>query len=124
KSLTVWQKQLKPFKGKSIVTFHRNFDYFIERFGLKLFGTVEPKPGIPPNPRYLTETSEAMTKAGVRVVIYQPYYDSDASKELAKKAGGEAFEIPTEVGGTEKAKDVFSKFDVIVSTLAQALGGK
>jgi ABC-type Zn uptake system ZnuABC Zn-binding protein ZnuA len=124
KSLAGWQKQLKPFKGKSIVTFHRNFDYFIERFGLKLFGTVEPKPGIPPNPRYLTETSEAMTKAGVKVVIYQPYYDADASKELAKKADGEAFEVPTEVGGTEKAKDVFSKFDVIVSTLTQALGGK
>lgn len=120
KSLVGWQKQLKPFKGDSVVTFHRNFDYFIERFGLKLFGTVEPKPGIPPNPRYLTETSEAMAKAGVKVVIYQPYYYADAANELAKKAGGKAFEIPTEVGGTEKAKDVFEKFDLIVSTLAQA----
>src|SRR5581483_9287018 len=106
KSLTVWQKQLKPFKGKSIVTFHRNFDYFIDRFDLKLFGTVEPKPGIPPNPRYLSESAQAMEKAGVKLVVYQPYYDADASKELAKKAGGVAIEIPTEVGGMPEAKDV------------------
>ena len=123
KALAGWQKQLKPYKGKSVVTFHKNFPYFLERFGLKLFGTVEPKPGIPPNPRYLAETSDAMVKAGVKVVLYQPYYDADASKELAKKAGGGAYEIPTEVGGTEKAKDVFSKFDAIVSTLVQALAG-
>lgn len=123
KALIGWQKRLKPYKGKSVVTFHKNLPYFLERFGLKLFGTVEPKPGIPPNPRYLAETSDAMVKAAVKVVLYQPYYDADASKELAKKAGGAAYEIPTEVGGTEKAKDVFAKFDVIVSTLAQALAG-
>lgn len=123
KALAGWQKQLRPYKGKFVVTFHKNFPYFLDRFGLKLFGTVEPKPGIPPNPRYLAETSDAMLKAGVKVVLYQPYYDADASKELAKKAGGTAYEIPTEVGGTQKAKDVFAKFDVIVSTLAEALAG-
>lgn len=121
-SLKGWEKELKPFKGQSIVTFHKNFDYFIGRFGLKLFGTVEPKPGIPPNPRYLAETADAMKGAGVKVVVYQPYYDADASKQLAQKAGGVAVEVPTEVGGTAEAKDIFSKFDVIVSTLAKALG--
>jgi len=124
-SLKGWEKTLKPFKGRPIVTFHKNFVYFAERFGLKLFGTVEPKPGIPPNPRYLSETADSMKTSGVKVVVYQPYYDADASKELAKKVGGTAVEVPTEVGGMPEAKDVFSKFDFIVSTLAKALeGGK
>lgn len=115
-----WEKQLEPHKGSKLVVFHENFVYFADRFGLKIFGTVEPKPGIPPNPRYLTETAEAMKAAGVKVVIYQPYHDADASNELAKKAGATAYVIPTEVGGTPEAKDVFSKFDFIVSTLAKA----
>jgi zinc/manganese transport system substrate-binding protein len=120
-----WEKELKPYAGTSIVTFHKNFDYFIDRFDLKLFGTVEPKPGIPPNPRYLAETSDAMQKAGAKVVVYQPYHDADASNQLAQKAGGTAVEIPTEVGGTPEAKDVFSKFDFIVSSLVKAFqGGK
>jgi ABC-type Zn uptake system ZnuABC Zn-binding protein ZnuA len=124
KSLKEWESEMKPYKGSSLVVFHENFVYFADRFGLKLFGTVEPKPGIPPNPRYLTETAEAMKAAGVKVVIYQPYHDADASNELAKKAGGAAYVIPTEVGGVPEAKDVFSKFDFIVSTLSKAFEQK
>ena len=120
KSLVGWKKELKPYKGASMVVYHENFVYFATCFDMKLFGTVEPKPGIPPNPRYLAETAEAMKTAGVKVVLYQPYYDAEAARQLAKKADGVAIEIPTEVGGMPEAKDVFSKFDFIVSTLVKA----
>src|SRR5260221_8230251 len=106
-SLEKWEKEMEPYRGASIVTYHRNFDYFADRFGLKLFGTVEPKPGIPPSPRHITELSEAMKKAGVKVVVYQPYYSADASNEVAKRAGGTAVEVATEVGGVSGASDVF-----------------
>jgi len=124
KALAGWAEKLAPYKGTEIVTFHKNFIYFAERFGLKLFGNVEPKPGIPPSPRHIAELAEAMKQAGVRVVLYQPYYDADASRDVAGKAGGVAVEVPTEVGGTPEAKDVFSKFDVLVSSLVKALSSK
>jgi len=120
-SLQGWQATLAPFDGKPLVTFHTNFAYFLDRFHFKLFGTVELKPGIPPTPRHLAELGAAMKAAGVKAVLYQPYQDADASRELASKAGGKALEIPTEVGGVPAAKDVFSKFDFIVSTLAEVL---
>jgi ABC-type Zn uptake system ZnuABC Zn-binding protein ZnuA len=119
-----WKAQLKPYKGSSVVTYHENFKYFTDRFDLKVFGTVESKPGIPPSPRYLDETAAAMKVAGVKVVLYQPYYDADTAQQLAKKADGTAYEMPNEVGGTPEAKDVFSKFDTIVSILVKAFGGK
>ncbi len=124
KAIKGWKAQLKPYKGAKLVTYHENFKYFTERFGLKFFGTVEPKPGIPPNPRYLNETAEAMKSAGVKVVLYQPYYDADAAEALAKKADATAYEIPNEVGGVPEAKDVFSKFDFIVSVLVKGFGDK
>jgi len=123
-SLAKWQKELEPYKGASIVTYHKNFVYFADRFGLNLFGTVEPKPGIPPNPRYLSEQADAMKKSNVKVVIYQPITTRNASNDLAKRAGGVAVEIATEAGGMPGTDDVFSKFDVAVSTLAGALSGK
>jgi len=123
-SLEKWEQQLAPYKGSSIVTYHKNFDYFADRFGLKLFGTVEPKPGIPPSPRHITELAAAMKQAGVKVVLYQPYYSADASNELAKRAGGTAVEVATEVGGLPGTDDVFSKFDVLVNSVAGALAGK
>jgi ABC-type Zn uptake system ZnuABC Zn-binding protein ZnuA len=121
-SLQKWQKQMEPHKGASIVAYHKNFIYFADRFGLKLFGTVEPKPGIPPSPRHINELAEEMKKAGVKVVEYQPYYNADASRQVAQRAGGVAVEVPLEVGGVKGTDDVFSKFDAIVSSLAAALG--
>ncbi len=123
-SLAGWEKQLAPYKGASIVPFHRNFVYFANRFGLKLFGHVEPKPGIPPSPRQIAELADAMKQAGVRVVLYQPYYNAAASQEVASRAGGVALEVPSEVGGVPEAKDVFSKFDFLVSSLDKALSNK
>jgi zinc/manganese transport system substrate-binding protein len=124
KALKEWESEMKPYEGAQIVTYHENFKYFEKRFGLKEFGTVESKPGIPPSPRYLTETAAAMKQAGVKVVLYQPYYDADAAQQLAKKADATAYEIPNEVGGVPEAKDVFSKFEFIVSTLVKALSSK
>jgi zinc/manganese transport system substrate-binding protein len=123
-SLAKWEKVMAPYKGASIVTYHTNFAYFANRFGLKLFGNVEPKPGIPPTPRHLAELAAAMKQAGVKAVVYQPYYDADASRQLASKAGGVAVEIATEAGGLPGTDDVFSKFDVLVSSVAGALSGK
>jgi zinc/manganese transport system substrate-binding protein len=123
-SLERWQQQLAPYRGASVVTYHRNFVYFADRFGLKLFGTVEPKPGIPPSPHYVTELAEAMKKSDVKVVLYQPYYNADAANQVAKRAGGVAVEIGTEAGGLPGTNDVFAKFDVLVSSVAGALSGK
>ena len=123
-SLEKWEKQMAPYQGASVVTYHPNFVYFADRFGLKLFGTVEPKPGIPPSPHYVNQLAEAMKKAGVKVVLYQPYYNADASNHVAQRAGGTAVEIATEAGGLPGTDDVFSKFDVLVSSVAGALSGK
>ena len=123
-SLARWEKEMEPYKGASVVTYHPNFVYFANRFGLKLFGTVEPKPGIPPSPHYVNQLAEAMKKAGVKVVLYQPYYNADASNQVAKRAGGVAVEIATEAGGVPGTDDVFSKFDTLVLSLAGALSGK
>ncbi len=123
-SLAKWQEQMAPYKGASVVTYHKNFVYFAERFGLKLFGTVEPKPGIPPSPHYINDLAESMKKAGVKVVLYQPYYNADASNQVAKRAGGAAVEIATEAGGVPGTDDVFAKFDALVTAIAGALSGK
>lgn len=123
-ALEKWEKQMAPYKGTPVVTYHPNFVYFADRFGLKLFGTVEPKPGIPPSPHYVNDLAESMKKAGVKVVVYQPYYNADACNQVAKRAGGVAVQIATEAGGLPGTDDVFAKFDVLVSSLAGALAGK
>ena len=36
---------MAPYKGTKIVTYHRSWPNFMERFGLDVIGYVEPKPG-------------------------------------------------------------------------------
>jgi len=122
-SLGKWEGALAPYKGAGIVPYHKNFVYFLARFGLKEFGTVEAKPGIPPTPRHIAELAEAMKGAGVKVVEYQPYYNADASRQVAERAGGVALELASECGGTPGTDDVFAKFDHLVASLAGALAG-
>jgi zinc/manganese transport system substrate-binding protein len=122
-SLAQWEQEMAPYKGAPIVTYHKNFIYFADRFGLKLFGNVEPKPGIPPTPRHIAELAEAMKAAGVKVVLYEPYYNADAANELAQRSGATAVEVATEVGGMPGTDEVYSKFHALVSSLAKALSG-
>jgi zinc/manganese transport system substrate-binding protein len=123
-SLAGWEKELAPYAGAAVVPYHKNFIYFADRFGLKLFGYVEDKPGIPPSPRHIAELADAMKQAGVKVVLYQPYYKADVSNGLAKKADGVAVEIASEAGGLPGTDDVFSKFNVLVSSIAKALAAE
>jgi len=53
-SLGGWLKEMLPLRGLEIVTYHKNWVYFVTLFGLEEVGTVEPKPGIPPSPRHVT----------------------------------------------------------------------
>src|SRR5262245_4586131 len=47
-----WSVMMAPYKGMKVVTYHRSFPNFAERFGLDIVGYVEPKPGIPPTPQH------------------------------------------------------------------------
>src|SRR2546423_5076653 len=51
--LADWEKQLAPYRGAKIVTYHRDFIYFAQRFGLSIVDELEPKPGISPSPAHL-----------------------------------------------------------------------
>ena len=56
---------MAPYKGTKIVTYHRSWPNFMERFGLDVMGYVEPKPGIPPSPSHTLELIEEMKRQGV-----------------------------------------------------------
>ena len=45
-----WEAAMAPYKGRKVVTYHRSWPNFCERFGLNVVDYVEPKPGIPPTP--------------------------------------------------------------------------
>jgi zinc/manganese transport system substrate-binding protein len=116
-----WEATMAPYKGTKIVTYHRSWPNFMDRFGLDVMGYVEPKPGIPPSPSHTLELMEDMKRQGVKVIIVEPYFDKKTPQAIANGVGGVVLELAPSVGGTKEASDYIQLFDYDVKTLAEAL---
>ena len=75
-----WQGMMAPYKGTKMVTYHRSFPNFAERFGLDIIGYIEPKPGIPPSPQHTLDLINEMKRQAVKLVLVEPYFDLKTPK--------------------------------------------
>jgi len=64
-----WVKQMLPLRGTAIVSYHKNWIYFARLFGLAEAGYVEPKPGIPPSPKHVTNLVNMMRAKDIRLIF-------------------------------------------------------
>jgi zinc/manganese transport system substrate-binding protein len=119
--LIEWQRQLEPFRGANIVTYHRDFSYLAARFNLVVLETLEAKPGIPPSPAHLVEVIEKMKARGVRVILVQPYQDRRTAETVAGDTGAVVLDFPQQPGAVKDTATYFQLMDYLVRTLATAL---
>jgi len=117
-----WEEQATPLRGVGVITHHRDMVYLIDWLGMREIGNLEPKPGLEPSSFHLTELLQQLQQQPARLVLRTPYQDARASEWLAEKAGIEALMIPTTVGGSEAATDLFTLYDDILGRLLGALG--
>jgi ABC-type Zn uptake system ZnuABC Zn-binding protein ZnuA len=116
-----WDAMMAPYKGTKIVTYHRSWPNFMDRFGLVVMGYVEPKPGIPPSPSHTLELITDMKAQGVKLIVVEPYFDKKTPLSIASQVGGRVLELAPSVGGTKEATDYIKLFDYDVSAIAAAL---
>jgi ABC-type Zn uptake system ZnuABC Zn-binding protein ZnuA len=116
-----WDAMMAPYKGTKVVTYHRSWPNFMERFGLDVMGYVEPKPGIPPSPSHTIELIAAMKAQGVKLVVMESYFDAKTPEKIALEAGGKVVTLSPSVGGEKAATDYIQLFEFNVTTMAAAL---
>src|SRR5215471_9508677 len=122
-----WLQQMAPYKGTKIVTYHRSFPNFAERFGLDIVGYVEPRPGIPPTPQHTLDLINEMKRQNVKIVLVEPYFDLKTPTSIGQQTGAEVLVMPPSVGGVKEVSDYFKLFDYDVNLLINAIkkvGGK
>jgi ABC-type Zn uptake system ZnuABC Zn-binding protein ZnuA len=116
-----WQAELAPYKGVKIVTYHRSWPNFCERFGLDVVGYVEPKPGIPPSPGHTLDLIQAMKRLGVKVLLVEPYFDLKTPNSIGRETGAKVLVMPPSVGGEKEITDYIKLFDYDVKLVVEAL---
>jgi len=116
-----WTAQMAPYKGTKVVTYHRSFPNFADRFGLDIIGYVEPRPGIPPSPGHTLDLIQEMKRQNVKLILVEPYFDLKTPESVARAVGGQVLVVPPSVGGVKEAADFFGLFDYDVTLIANAL---
>src|SRR5260221_7243559 len=116
-----WQAQMAPYKGTKVVTYHRSFPNFAERFGLDIVGYVEPKPGIPPSPQHTLDLINEMKRQNVKIVLVEPYFDLKTPNAIARDTGARVLVMPPSVGGVKEITDYFKLFDYDINLLVDAI---
>jgi zinc/manganese transport system substrate-binding protein len=116
-----WLAAMAPYKGTKVVTYHRSFPNFAERFGLDIVGYVEPRPGIPPTPQHTLDLISEMKRQNVRVVLVEPYFDLKTPTSIGRETGARVLVMPPSVGGVKETSDYFALFDYNINLLVDAL---
>lgn len=77
-----------PPERRKVVSYHESLVYLYAWLGLERVATVEPRPGIPPDPAHVARVLQTMKGAGAAVVVQEEYYPKGTSSTLARLAGG------------------------------------
>jgi ABC-type Zn uptake system ZnuABC Zn-binding protein ZnuA len=122
--LAEWQKQLAPYRGAKMVTYHRDFVYLAERFNLEVVETLEPKPGIAPSPAHLAKVIATMKAQNAHVILVQPYQNRRTAEKVARQTNAVVLDIGQQPGAYQNTATYFELMDHMVGTLATAFRGQ
>jgi ABC-type Zn uptake system ZnuABC Zn-binding protein ZnuA len=115
-----WEVKMTPYKGRKVITYHRSWPNFCERFGLVVVDYVEPKPGIPPTPVHTLDVINIMKREGIKLILVEPYFDLRTPNSIASAVGGQVLVLMPSVGGNKGITNYFQLFDYDISMLANA----
>ena len=115
-----WDAAMAPYRGRKVITYHRSWPNFCERFGLVVIDYVEPKPGIPPTPSHTLEVINTMKRENVKLILVEPYFDLRTPNSIAQATGSTVLVLLPSVGGVKEVTDYFKLFDYDINLLTTA----
>lgn len=79
---------------RHVVTYHDSWIYFLDWMNLIAIGTIEPKPGISPDPGHVAWLLGHMRKVHADVIMQEAYYPARIGSLLADKAKATLVVLP------------------------------
>lgn len=114
-----WTAKLSGLKQKNIISFHKSWIYFTDRFGLKVVANVEPKPGIPPTPSHDAELIQLTKKQNIKIILMENYYSDSAPNHISESTGIKVVKVPIAVYGIEGVNTYIELIDCIVNQVSK-----
>jgi zinc/manganese transport system substrate-binding protein len=115
-----WTSELAPYRGQPVVTYHKDYIYFLRRFGLREYGNLEPKPGIPPSASHVNALIQGMKRDHVKAVVIESIFPTRFGDLITRQTGAKYVVAPYSVGSLG-TKNYFQMIDLLVDRFKQAL---
>jgi zinc/manganese transport system substrate-binding protein len=118
-----WLKQAGALRGVKAVEFHRVWVYFARAFGMRLAGTVEERPGIPPGPQHVRQVVDLLKSQKIPLIMVDNFYDPSLPNNIARQTGSSVVILPNQVEGEPGIKTYFDLIDHLIRQLTTSLKG-
>ena len=117
KKISEWNNKMSKQKGKPFIFFHASWIYFADRFGIKIAGYIEPKPGINPTPSHNAEIINLVKTKGIKYIVMDNFYSDSAPNQVAGATGVKVIKVPTAVFGLSGINTYIDLMDYIVNQI-------
>ncbi len=78
---------LAPLRGRSVVSTHNSWTYFLHDYGLVNGGSIEPVPGREPTPRQLRDLIDLVRARRIPALFTEPQFPPSAARVVSRDAG-------------------------------------
>lgn len=117
-----WLKRAEPLRGLKILTYHKTWVYFCDRFGIEIKGEIEEKPGIPPSQDYLAALIKKIKAEGIKVIFVDTIYPTKDGQFIADKTSVKIVSSPIDLGGAPGTDDYVSLINTLIDRTLAAKG--
>jgi zinc/manganese transport system substrate-binding protein len=115
-----WEIEAAPLKGVRIVEHHKAWTYLCRWLGMREVATLEPKPGLQPTIAHLRALLKILQREHPKFIVRASYNAPRASEWLAAQSGIPIAVLPSTVGGTNDAEDLFALYQATIQRLLNA----
>jgi zinc/manganese transport system substrate-binding protein len=113
-----WDEEMRPYRGRKVVTYHRSFTYFAKHFGLDVVDYIDPL-----QQNHINDLIKAMKRENCNVVLVEPDLDLFIPLEFKPPRGAQMLVYLPSVDGEEHVTTYFELFDYDINLLVQAFNG-
>lgn len=115
-----WLKKAEALRGLKILTYHKTWIYFCDRFGIEIRGEIEEKPGIPPSQDYLATLIKKIADDKIKVIFIDTIYPTKDGEYIAQKTGVKIVASPIDLGGAPGTDDYFALINTLLDRILAA----
>jgi zinc/manganese transport system substrate-binding protein len=115
-----WMKKAAFLNGLKVISYHKTYIYFADRFNLQIVGELEEKPGIPPPPQHRDDVVDEVKRDGIKVILNDNFYSREAADYVASKTGAKVVVTYVDVGASEEVNTYEQLISFLIDEITNA----